>query len=379
MRQVLLQNTGAVDDSTTFADPSAVTAGKLAAFNALTGAGVALDSAMPNEIILVQGHASDPILTNRLKKSDITAVYKKTFEAPVKWSVVLSAIPTGSAGDFVFKLVDLTPGTEPYPRWNAEAKVLAGDSAAAIINKLVDAINALADFNYINNAGPNFSARSNAQVASVITGTSGTANFTIDSVDYLATFDTDLDTTGANFVTAHATAILSAHKITVTYDAGSDSLIFTDAGNGTLPTIVSTNASGNLDGAETLTAATTMTVEANNFWEFFEIALDGGLEGATTTVTPYKEGSGRYEQVLDLEKDGFGNLSRYYQDDPVLGRQEDPETYAVVGNQYDLYTILHKTPFERSINKSVEHQEITLAVEDSVNGDLDTFFTGLLA
>jgi len=43
-----------------------------------------------------------------------------------------------------------------------------------------------------------------------LTGTSGTANITLDTVDYLATFDTDLTTTAANWVTANATALATA-------------------------------------------------------------------------------------------------------------------------------------------------------------------------
>lgn len=78
-----------------------------------------------------------------------------------------------------------------------------------------------------------------------LTGTSGTANVTIDSVDYLATFATDLTLTASNFVTAHAADILAAHGLVVTADAGV--LSFTGTTVGFLsPTI--TNASGNLAG-----------------------------------------------------------------------------------------------------------------------------------
>jgi len=41
-----------------------------------------------------------------------------------------------------------------------------------------------------------------------VTGTSGTANITVNGVDYLATFATDLTTTAANWVAAHRAALL---------------------------------------------------------------------------------------------------------------------------------------------------------------------------
>lgn len=66
------------------------------------------------------------------------------------------------------------------------------------------------------------------QEAFVIAGTvGGSGTFTIEGTAYPISFDTNIDTTGANFVTAHAANILYNHNITVTYDAGTDSLIFT--------------------------------------------------------------------------------------------------------------------------------------------------------
>ncbi len=78
-----------------------------------------------------------------------------------------------------------------------------------------------------------------------LSGTSGTANVTVDGVDYLATFAVDLSTTEGNFVTAHAAAILAATGATVTYAGG---LITFTAPSGTLPSIVVANVSGDLAG-----------------------------------------------------------------------------------------------------------------------------------
>lgn len=78
-----------------------------------------------------------------------------------------------------------------------------------------------------------------------LTGTSGTANITIDSVDYLATFDTSLANTASDFVTAHGADILTAHGLTVT--AEGEVLTFTGLTEGfDSPSIA--NATGDLAG-----------------------------------------------------------------------------------------------------------------------------------
>lgn len=94
-----------------------------------------------------------------------------------------------------------------------------------------------------------------AQVDTVtVTGTGGTANIELaGGLTKLVTFDTDLTTTAANFVTAHAAAYLT-EDIVVTSDA--DDIIFTAlvAGTGfTSPTI--TNVSDDLAGSVANTTA----------------------------------------------------------------------------------------------------------------------------
>jgi len=90
----------------------------------------------------------------------------------------------------------------------------------------------------------------NLSRTATLTGTSGTANVVVGGVNYLATFDTDLTTTAANFVTAHAAAILSAAGTTVTSSGAT--LIFV-APVDTYPTLsianVTTNLAGTIDAA----------------------------------------------------------------------------------------------------------------------------------
>jgi hypothetical protein len=82
-----------------------------------------------------------------------------------------------------------------------------------------------------------------------ITGTSGTANITINGKAYLSTFDADLDTTAAAFVTDHEDDILADHNIVVTNPTGAE-VLFVGA-DGALFTIAIAAATGDLDGTET--------------------------------------------------------------------------------------------------------------------------------
>lgn len=94
-----------------------------------------------------------------------------------------------------------------------------------------------------------------AQVDTIgITGTSGTANVTYEGVAYLATFNTSLNQTHADFVALHAAA-LALRGVLLT---GTTSAIFTAAVAGTehaSPTIA--NATGDLTGANVATTANT--------------------------------------------------------------------------------------------------------------------------
>ena len=101
-----------------------------------------------------------------------------------------------------------------------------------------------------------YSASSVAQVDTVsVTGTSGTANVTFNGIDYLATFDTDLTTTAANFVTSHAASLLLRGVIVTSSVAD---IIFTSAIPGQPFDIVAiANVTGDLAGTRAATTANT--------------------------------------------------------------------------------------------------------------------------
>lgn len=82
-----------------------------------------------------------------------------------------------------------------------------------------------------------------------LTGTSGTCSVTINGVDYTATFATNLTTTAANFVTAHAATILARDGRAVVTSSGAV-ITVTMGIPGMNVLISSTNLTGDLDGSE---------------------------------------------------------------------------------------------------------------------------------
>lgn len=60
----------------------------------------------------------------------------------------------------------------------------------------------------------------------VLSGAGGDGTFTIGTNTYSIVFNTDVNTTGADFVAAHASSILYNHNITVSYDSGAETLTF---------------------------------------------------------------------------------------------------------------------------------------------------------
>ena len=107
------------------------------------------------------------------------------------------------------------------------------------------------------------SANSNtAQVSTItLTGTSGTANVNVEGTDYLATFNTSLTQTAADFVTAHAATILAAHNITVTSSGAG--IILTSNVTGKSFTFTITNVTTNLAGSVALTTAPAIAIIPN--------------------------------------------------------------------------------------------------------------------
>jgi len=85
----------------------------------------------------------------------------------------------------------------------------------------------------------------NATRTVTLTGSSGTANINVNTVDYLATYNTNLTTTASDWVTANAAAVLADTGLVVTSSGAV--ITFAGAEQG-FAAITATNASGNLAG-----------------------------------------------------------------------------------------------------------------------------------
>jgi len=88
-----------------------------------------------------------------------------------------------------------------------------------------------------------------------LSGTSGDATITINGYNYVVTFDTDLPTTAANFVTDNAAAIATNNDMVVTANAGVLTFVGPDS-QFVLPTVATGTA--DLDGAVGSASATTV-------------------------------------------------------------------------------------------------------------------------
>lgn len=373
---VFVQNAGTVGTPATFGNPGLVTEGVIAAFNAKTGAGIDMSGALGAgvEAFLVLGDDNQPVLTAPFNKDNIL-VEKKAYEAPVKQVSVIT-IPAGPSGgsDYNIKVRVVralsgtertVDGAEPFPTTNFEVSVAAAQGAEDTINAFITAINRT-DVQYP------FEAKSNKVQTVTLTGTGGTANITIDGVAYLATFNSDLDTTAADFVSTHGASILASHGYTVSTTANDDVIFTQTKGNAGDPTIA--NASGDLAGSVADTqAATTLSIVAKDYRTVFTTAHDGFT--GSFTVTPMSEGSGYGEFVRELEARTRGTYGNYYQDTGLLGSLGSaPEVRASSTGAYTIYVVRAPNDNDDSINRSFKYSEIVLAISSAVSGDFDTFF-----
>lgn len=142
-----------------------------------------------------------------------------------------------------------------------------------------------------------------------LSGTSGTCNVTINGTEYLATFATDLTTTAANFVTAHAATILARYGACVV-TSGAGTIIVESGVPGLAVTVtVSAAVSGNLTGT---VANTTANVENTTLKTAAGKAILKGLYDKMTPELRERMAEARYivtgsvmdAYITDLEADG---------------------------------------------------------------------------
>ena len=133
-----------------------------------------------------------------------------------------------------------------------------------------------------------------------LTGTSGTANITVNGTDYLVTFNTNLSTTASDFVTTHATA-LSTAGVTVSF-AGAI-LTFVSSNPSVLFTITdAVNATGNLAGTATGPSPADKTlmwiVDGSTNIPFVDVTSAGNIR--VNNYTPAEEVSTRVDNQANF-------------------------------------------------------------------------------
>ena len=141
-----------------------------------------------------------------------------------------------------------------------------------------------------------------------LTGTSGTANVTINGVNYLATFATNLTTTAANFVTAYAATIAARHGNAVVTSSGAG-IVVTSAVPGQAVTVAVANVSGDLAGS---VANTTANVQNTTLKAGAGKAILKGMYDKMTPELRERMAEARYvvsgsimdAYITDLEADG---------------------------------------------------------------------------
>jgi len=373
---VYIQNTGAFANGSA-TDPSGVAAGKIAVFNAATGAEHSFeDTPMPAKFYIVQGHADQPIISPVIESANVVNAEYLAYTAPVKKLVTITSIPAGPTGGdtYTVKVVNLKTDTEPFARKNYEIVVPASQADEDSIYALVAANKADAS-RFVD-----FGA--NKIDTKTVTGTNGNLVLTVTdpendlSISYTTAFNTNVATTIDDLVANHAASLLANFGITVT--DGTTTAIFTGGvGSGDF-TIVDTDSTGDMAASISVTEATSLLIQSSevddNFQVFLNDTTGSGISGATATdTTAWKEGSGSAAQLLATELTSHGRRGNYYRETP---QPLIPETFADVTTPgtYNLWTFLVKTNQEgQSPVKGNQYYQVVIAGKAAVTGSWNTF------
>ena len=146
-----------------------------------------------------------------------------------------------------------------------------------------------------------------AKKTATLTGTSGTANVTINGVAYLATFASDLTTTASNFVTAYAATILARHGRCVVTSSGASIIVEAGVPGMNVLVTVSAAVSGNLTGS---VAATTAAVRNTTLKAGAAVAILQALyEARTDELAEFDATEARF----DVTRSVYENYLAYLQ------------------------------------------------------------------
>jgi hypothetical protein len=378
MNLVFVQNTGVFANGTA-THPDGVTAGKLAVFNAATGAEHSFeDAAAPSSFYIVRGDDTQPRISPIIKSADIVNADYSAYVAPAKKLVSITSIPAGPTGGdtYTVKVVNLKTDTEPFVRKNYEIVVPASQNDE-------DSIYALVAANKADGSADKFvDFGANKIDTKTVTGTNGNLILTVTdgetglSISYTTAFNTNVATTIDDIVTNHAASLLANFGITVT--DGTTTAIFTGGVDSGDFTIVDTGSTGDMAASISVTEATTLLIQSDELEDNFQVFLNdltgSGISGATVTVTTaWAQGSGSAAQIAALETIGLGGLSNLYRETP---QPLIPDTFADTATplNYNVWNFLVKTNQEgQSPVKGNQYYQVTVAGATAVTGSWNTF------
>jgi len=379
LNEVFVQNKGSVGGTGgngDFSSPAAVPEGVIALFPADGGNSIDISDGTDNKLEdqgplqVVRGTSDGPIVTNVIHPSELT-VESRAYQAPRKQVDHFSPVTVSEdhrALGFKITSWDMND-QEPFDRHTYDTHILAADSKDQIITKMINQVLNM-PVSMVNNEGlPQVYAGSD-QVSEVVPSSgsgSGQAVITIDGTDYPITWDTDKTTTVSNFIAANADGVWAAHGIRLV--EGDDNNLELHYVNSALQNSdigVSDGSSTSLTLNEQ-SSRDNVRLEAKNYGDTFVTSIFGRWNATVTTNQDFREGTGSYEQVKDMEEYVHGFQGRYQVDDGILGRQEDLPTFAQEGGTYDLITLRSPNDIDRSVNKQADPQDIILALETGVD------------
>jgi len=377
MRTLLLNNANAVPGALAgVVNPVQVTEGRIAAFNAddmaagTLNLGAALSgqqSGAVKNLVFVQGVAAGdvPRMTGIIPVSAVKRVSTRAYTAPVKQVTTVGY--DGSSGsitataneDYNLKVVDISGGSEPYPRHNFSHRSGATVTPWSVVEAIVTAIN----------------AKTNSFVEADVL-----ADITTVALDNAVTLTV---TNGSALVVGSASNhgvvagswIRIGHATTKTFPLYK--VLSVDGANITLTRpFIGTSATAQAAGDQVTAPTTndeagirlTHKVAGNSFNTALENFGDSLVPVIATTPEP---GSGKGSEIVQLEKDLLGRYGEFYR----LHLPTDVPLYASAAIDYDLFTITADSKVPEHISKGASQLEIILAVDATASGiNLATFF-----
>lgn len=279
---------------------------------------------------------------------------KQAFSAPVRqvttvgFNGVNGSMNTGTLVPnqlFSVKLVETTPASQPYPSWNFEEVSKVGSTLVRI------------GTNFIKQVNSNTSPQNNSlgKIASAELLTNGT--FTVATVSGGNVGVTK----GSTTVTATGHNVLANEFVRIGGTTGAFPVyrvisVSTNSFELDTPYQGTTNTALTIANLGKITVITEIGFKftAIDLFSSFEIVISGDNSSADIQfTTPYRQGSGSYEQVIENEKEaatfsGYTTANIAFTEDYGV-----PTFFAVAGTNYD-YIDLNYTRQNKGTNSSNE-------------------------